>query len=367
MAVEVDMGRWLRVAILMIAGAAGAQAARADTPPAPAEVMALSPELRQAFRAAVTDRSPSPSARLDLMMVFLFDTQRGLGMQYDHAATHTVDQAFRTRKANCLSFTLLTLALAREAGLEAYAQQIDDVLSWRQENLHLVRTDHVNTGVRVQQRRYTIDVASNEILTLTPPHTIGDDTLLALYYSNRAMELAMDGRPTEAAPYMTMSLRLDPTSASGLNNAGVLALRHGDDAAAERHFRAALERDPAHGGALANLSQFYTRQGDSARARPLQLRSDRLLRRDPFHQFVTGAQAEASGDLATAVQRYRRAIRLHPGEHRFHFALARALLQQGDTQAAVAALTAARNLADRDGTAQYQAKLDLLKTRPPRE
>lgn len=358
------MGRWCLVVILAITTASTACPAHADeAPPAPEQVTALSPELRQAFRAAVIDRSTSPNARLDLMMAFLFDRRTGLGMQYDHAATYTVEQAFRSRKANCLTFTLLTLALAREAGLEAYAQQIDDVLSWRQENLHLVRTDHVNAGVRIQQRRYTIDVASDEILMLAPPRAMSDDALLARYYSNRAMELAIDGRPLDAAPYMAMSLALDPTSASGLNNAGVLALRHGDHTAAERHFQAALERNAAHGGALANLAQFYERQGDSARARPLQQRRDRVLRRDPFHQFITGAQAESAGDLRTAVQRYRRAIRLHPGEHRFHSALARALLQQGDTRGAIRALTVARDLAERDGMTPYQAKLDLLTKR----
>ncbi|WP_394000087.1 tetratricopeptide repeat protein [Luteimonas sp. WGS1318] len=361
------MGRWFLAVILAIAASTTARAAHADeTPPSPEQVMAISPELRQAFRAAVTDRSTSPNVRLDLMMAFLFDTQNGLGMQYDHAATYTVDQAFRTGKANCLAFTLLTLALAREAGLDAYAQQIDDVLSWRQENLHLVRTNHVNTGVRVQQRRYTIDVASSEILTRTPPHAISDDALLAIYYSNRAMELAIDGRYADAAPYMAVSLALDPASANGLNNAGVVASRRGDIAAAEDHYRAALERNAEHWGALANLAQLYERQGDTARARPLQVRSDRVLRRDPFHQFITGAQAESAGDLTTAVQRYRRAIRLHPGEHRFHFALARALVQQGDTRGAIRALTVARDLADRDGMTPYQAKLDLLTKRQHR-
>lgn len=361
------MGPWWILVILAITTASTACPAHADeAPPAPEQVMALSPELRQAFRAAVIDRSTSPNARLDLMMAFLFDPRNGLGMQYDHAATYTVEQAFRSRKANCLTFTVLTLALAREAGLEAYAQQIDDVLSWRQENLHLVRTDHVNTGVRIQQRRYTIDVASDEILTLAPPRAMSDEALLARYYSNRAMELAIDARPIDAAPYMAISLALDPISASGLNNAGVLALRHGDDAAAERHFQAALERNGAHGGALANLAQFYERLGDSARARPLQQRRDRVLRRDPFHQFITGAQAETAGDLVAAAQHYRRAIRLHPDEHRFHSALARVLLQRGDTRGAVAALMAARDLAGQDGIARYQAKLDLLRARMPR-
>ncbi|NYZ63266.1 tetratricopeptide repeat protein [Luteimonas deserti] len=354
---------WL-AAVLMIAlqGVASAAPATTDTPPPPSRILAIPPELRQAFRQAVNDRSTAPQVRLDLMMRFLFEGEGGLGMTYDHAATHTVEEAYRTRKANCLTFTLLSLALAREAGLDAQAQQIDEVLSWRQENMHLVRSNHVNTGLRVQQRRYTIDVASNEILTRAPPRAIGDAALLALYYSNRAMELAIEGHYTAAVPYMSASLALDPDSAHGLNNAGVVALRSGDAATAEAHYRAALEREPEHWGALANLSHLYERLGDVARARPLRQRSDRVLARDPFHQFIVGHQAESAGDPATAAARYRRAIRLHSGEHRFHSALARTLLQQGDTAGAIKALTAARRLADAEGGARYQAKLDRLRT-----
>ena len=335
-------------------------------PPDPAQVMAIPPELRDALHAAVTARSRSPEVRLQLLMDFLFDSTDGLGMTYDHAATLTVEEAWRTRKANCLTFTMLSLALAREIGIDAHAQRIDEVLSWRQENQHLVRSDHVNTGVRVLHRRFTIDVASDDIVTRDPPREIGDQALLAIYFSNRAMELAIDGDYAGAAPYMAVSLSLDPNSPGSLNNAGVVAMRAGDLPAAERHYRAALERDADHWGALANLSQLYECQGDTARAQPLRARSERVLARDPFHQFMTGHRAEAAGDYATAVDRYRRAVRLYPGEHRFHSALARALLHQGETRQAMRALTRARDLADQDSVATYDKKLSLLRSRERR-
>lgn len=356
---------WILTALLAITGAAPALAIAAEeAPPDPAQVMAIPPELRDALRSAVTDRSRSPETRLALLMAFLFKGDGGLGMTYDHAATLTVAQAYRTRRANCLTFTLLSLALAREAGLHAHAQHLDEVLSWRQENLHLVRSDHVNTGLRVHQRRYTIDVASNDILTHEPPRTISDDVLLAIYYSNRAMEFAIAGDYASAAPYMAISLELDPTSPAGLNNAGVVAMRSGELAAAQRYYRGALERDTGHWGALANLSLLYERMGDATRARQLRVRSERVLERDPFHQFMAGHRAEAAGDYATAVDRYRRATKLYAGEHRFHSALARALLLRGDTRNAIRALTQARRLADADqnSIAAYDAKLSWLRS-----
>ena len=357
------MRTWCLTLILAVSGVSQASAGTAnEPPPAPETILSIPPNLHAALRQAVSDRSTSPQARLDLLMTFLFDPQQGLGMTYDHTATLTVEAAYRTRKANCLTFTLLTLALARELGLDAEAHHIDEVLSWRQENLHLVRSNHVNTGVRVQQRRYTIDVASNDILTRASPHPISDDALLAMYYSNRAMDFAIAGNYVDASPYMAISLELDPGSPGGLNNAGVVALHSGDMPGAERHYRAALARAPDHLGALANLSQLYERQGHADRAQQLRARSARVLARDPFHHFMAGHQAEGAGDSRRAVDHYRRAVRLLPAEHRFHFALARVLLQQGDTRQAIRALTQARKRADAGSGAFYQAKLDRLRS-----
>ena len=361
------MRAWILAALLATAGAASAPSVAAqETPPAPSQVMAIPPALRDALHDAVTARSRSPESRLELLMRFLFESDGGLGMRYDHTATLTVEEAYRTRRANCLTFTMLSLALAREVGIEAHAQRMDEVLSWRQENMHLVRSDHVNTGVRVLHRRFTIDVASDDILTRDPPREISDQALLALYYSNRAMEIAIGGNYIGAAPYMAASLALDPTSPGSLNNAGVVAMRSGDLPAAERYYRAALQRDADHWGALANLSQLYERQGDIARAQPLRARSERVLARDPFHQFMAGHRAESAGDYAAAVKRYRRAIRLHSGEHRFHSALARALMHQGETRQAVRALTRARDLADHDSVATYDRKLSVLRSNASR-
>ncbi len=353
---------WSLVILLAVSGAS--TAAEDAPPPPPDAIMAIPDDLRAALDEAVLARAALPEGRLALLMRFVFGPD-GLGMQYDHAATSTVEEAYRSRRANCVTFTLLTVALAREAGLDAHAERIDEVLAWRQENDHIVRSDHVNTRVRVQQRRYTIDVAARDIVTRTPPRPIDDDALRAIYYGNRAMELMIAGRPDAAGPYMTQALALDPDAPGALSNSGVIANRAGDSDAAERAYLAALARDADHPGALVNLAQLYARRGDALRARALEQRSHRALARDPFHHFVAGFEAERAGDPAAAARRYARAIRLHPDEPRFHEALARTALQAGDVRRAIRALTRARALADREGSARYQAKLDLLQAHTP--
>lgn len=364
---------WMLAVAIALAPTAGtaAEAPPAPAParamaetavPAPGEVMALPDELRARFKAQVLDRTKAPYPRLERLMAFLFDPA-GLGMTYAPDTTYTVEQAWRKREANCLSFTLLVLALAREAGLEAEAQYFDEVLTWRQQDANIVQGNHVNAGVRIRQQRYTVDVASDDIIVRDMPERIGDDRLIALYYSNRAMELTLDGEHVAAVPYMAQALAFDPGSATVWNNAGVLRLRIGDEAGADAAYAHALSLDPEHSGALFNLIQSHERRGDAAMLERLQRRARKVLAANPFHHFLQGHAAETRGDPQAALAHYRRAARLQRDEHRFHFAMARAYAQLGDTRHAILSLERAQALGGDVQRDRYQHKLDLLQAR----
>lgn len=329
-------------------------------PPHPEQVLAVPDALRRQFHAQVIARGGPPAERLDRLVHFLFEPG-GLGMAYREDATYTVAQAYETRQANCLTFTLLAVALAREAGLDAYGQQIEETLAWRQEANTIYRTNHVNAGVRIRQRRLTLDVASDLIIARAPPLPIRDERLLAHYYNNRAAELMAQQRLSEGLAYAQRSLALDPGYATSWSNAGVLYLRSGDAAHAERSYQQALQLQPLHPGALFNLVSYYRRNGEASQAARLQQKLETVQSRDPFHHFLLATEYERKGDLVRAAKHYRRAIRLYPDEHRFHFGLARAYFQRGDTRRAGKALARARELSE-GGTRQlYQAKLDILR------
>jgi tetratricopeptide (TPR) repeat protein len=368
------MSAWLLAALLAAPGPAITPAT--DAPPraistwnaaevsaGPETLLALPPELRQRFHADVLSRTSSPSRRLELMMAFLFDDEAGLGMRYAADATHDVADAYRTRQANCLSFTLLTIALAREAGLDAYGQRLDQVLAWQQQDNNLVLSNHVNTGIRIQARQYTIDVARDSVITHGLPERMDDAQLAALFHSNRAMERVLDGDVAGALPRALRSLELDPASATLWNNAGVAHLRNGDAASAIAAYERAIQLDPSHSGALFNLAQSYQREGNADLARQLLGRAQRVLERNPFHHFLLGFAAEKRGDLAAAHGHYRRAIRLHGREHRFHFALARVQVGLGEQRDALRSLRRARELGGDAERLRYQSKLDLLQAR----
>jgi tetratricopeptide (TPR) repeat protein len=331
-------------------------------PPPPGQLLAMPPELHDMLQRQVIEptKSQSRSARLDRLVHFVFDAD-GLGMQYDYDANYTVADAFRTRRANCLTFTLLTVALARDAGFTAYGQELDHVLTWEMDDDIVVQNTHANAGVIVGGTRYTLDVAADEVLTTSPPQRVDDARLLSLFYDNRAMELLIRGQTAAAGTWLRAALQADDGYASAWNNAGVLAQRNGDARAAESDLLRALQLEPRHTGALFNLIGLYRRTGDVARADAWQRRASKTLRHDPFQQFALGLQSEHKGDYPTAAKYYRRAVLLDRNQHLFHFSLARAYLHMGQTLRADWEMQQAHDLSNGTNRDRYQAKLDRLK------
>lgn len=340
------MVTWVFAAALALSTSTGAPAPVAPAEPEmprPEQIMAVPPELRAQLEQEVISAGSSRTLRLQRLVDFMFQDS-GLGMQYAADATSTVAQAYQTRKANCLTFTLMTVALAREAGLEASAQEVEDTLGWREENGIVYRSSHVNTGITIGHRRLTVDVAQDSVLTRLPPGSVSDRRLLALYYNNRAAELMTSASPAAAVPYMDMSLQLDSGYASSWSNAGVLRLRQGDLPGSERDYLKALALDPVNAGALFNLVTLYQSRGDEARSAIFKRRLEKVQLKDPYYQFMQALDDEKQGDFARALRHYERAIRLYDGEPRFYFGLARAYQQLGDPRRARRALDRAHGL-----------------------
>lgn len=356
----------LGFSLFCLIGLGAAATARAHAPepfadPPPVEsLMAVPESLRTLVRQRVRSR-PGPARELEALADFLLKPD-GLGLRYRHDATLSVADAFERREGNCLTFTLMTVALARELGLQAYGQDAD-AISWHQEGSSVYRTQHVNAGVRIDGRRFSVDIASNQVLTRELPRPISDARLLAHYYSNRSAELLAEGRLPAALAHAQRALEVDPRHAAALSNGGVIRARMQDPAAAEQDYLRALSIEPRHPGALFNLAELYARSGRGSLARDVNERLQNELQRDPFHHFMLGLQREAAGDPRGALTHFQRAVRLHRHDHRFHFAQARAWLALDRGHRAARALQIAHQLSEGDQQQRYQAKLDGLRVR----
>lgn len=343
-----------------------------SVPPPPEQVLAIPDALRSQFRARVLDATISPELRVRRMVSFMFD-EDGLGLEYKGDATNTVAESYRTRQVNCLSFTLLAVALAREAGLKAQGQEIDRVLAWNLVGDVVMQSLHANAVVSVRDRDlqakdsrdFVLDIASGSLYSseyIVHGYKVTDDRMLASFYGNRAMELLAKGRLQESRAWLDEALKLDPEDATLWNNAGVLAQRTGRDADAESRFLRAARSNPRHTSVLFNLVALYDARGDATRAAYWRERADRVLRRDPFYQYSLGERHAQAGNDADAVRYYRRAISLDGRERLFHFALARAYVRLGRLDRAEKELDAAYRLSEgEEERARFRSKLDALR------
>ena len=348
--------------VLGVALALSAPAPAAPSDPVvqpPAQVLALPPVLQDEFRRKVLAGRPGQMQKLERLVHFVFDAD-ALGMTYQDDATNTVAESYATRKANCMGFTLLFLALAREAGLDAYPQEVGETLTWREVGGTIYRNDHINAGVLVATDRYTLDVAGDLVFSLHPPVRVSDDRLLAHYYNNLAIEAYLQDQLPPALALMAEALALDESYAPHWSNAGVLYLHNGDQAGAERAYARALSLDPRNASALLNVIDLARRTGDHAREQAFRERLARVQQHDPLQQFIRGLDYERLGDYPSAIEHYRHAIQLHHDEHRFYSALARVYLLSGDTRRAGKALQRASTYSNGATRAAYQAQLQDL-------
>jgi Tfp pilus assembly protein PilF len=349
------MFSWLLAAALALP----APAATAVVDPIPQEqVMALPEELRTRVQDVILAGDPSPTQRFQRLMNFVVDEQ-GLGMTYQDDATYTVAEAYVARKANCLTFTLLVLALAKEAGLEAYPQEVGKTLLWREVGGTIYRDNHINAGVRIGGHRFTIDPAADLVFLPRPPVEVSHERLLAHYYNNIAVDRLQQGRMADALNDIAKALSLDPGYATLWSNAGVMYLHNGDAAAADRAYTRALELDPVDASALFNMVQLLHARHD-AREVGFRQRLARVEQKDPLQQFLQALDYERVGNFPRAIASMRRAIQLKPDEHRFYAALARLYQRVGDLTRARSALASAQSHSAGKAREMYRAERDRL-------
>lgn len=296
-------------------------------------ILALPDPLRRRLHDEVLIGVDTPDARFVALLRFLHDPD-GLAMRYADDATLTVAEAAQAREANCVTFTLLFLALAREAGLDAEPMRIRRILSWRRDGATVYLDSHVFARVRIGRRAHAVDFAVEPVLPGEPPEAIDDARLLGLYWNNLAMDRLADGDTVQASALLQRALALEPAYPPYLSNAGVIALRAGDPGGAARAYASALARAPEDAGALFNSVALARRMGDTPHAEALQRRLERVQRRDPLQQILQGMAREREGRPDEALIHYRRAVRLRDDEPRFHAALARACTAAGDGRCA---------------------------------
>ena len=348
--------QWIvAVALGLLAVPASAARSAGVSDGADVDILALNREMADFLVRHVSTRQTSEAQVFALMDAIFGKKKKGLGISYDSTATRTAIETFKARSGNCLSFTVLFVAMARHLGLNAYFEEVDQVISWDRRGEVIVRNLHMVVEVEIENGHQMVDFLPEAEKRYHIVRRISDTRALAHYHNNLGVDALASGDARRALRSFHHALGADPTFGYAWTNLGVAQRRVGDVEAAERSHQKALELDHNEPAALANLASLYLAQGFADKAAPLQRKVDAHLERNPFHHYRQGTVSLRGGDLAGAIRSFREAARRMPEEAEFHAALGGALTRTGETERARKSLERALDLSD---DAQEKARLE---------
>jgi tetratricopeptide (TPR) repeat protein len=324
------------------------------------DVLAVSPEMR-AFLDAHVDRNGSATLKLDQLVTAIMDAKT-FGVVYDDR-TRTAAETFRARRGNCLSFSTLFVALARDVGLHAEFEEVDIPPDWTLERDTYVLNQHVNVRVDLGQAGVrVVDFNIADFRANYEMRTISETRALAHYYNNIGVERMLASDTAAAlACFRTAIADGDRRFPPAWTNLGTLYLRNGHPAHAEAAYLQALKEDDGDLVAMSDLARLYDRLGDRERAAAYQKRVIRHRWLNPYYRYELARLAYVAQHYDAAIGHLKYAIRRRPREDRFYFLLGMSYMRKGDARAARRWLDRAEEVAASDALKRtYSNKIDTL-------
>ena len=325
------------------------------------DVMGLTEDMKAFVRKAVS-QSRTGGEKLKALLEAVVSPRR-LGLVYDGTASYTASETYRHRRANCLSFTTMIIAMLRYAGFHAEFNNVDIPPIWDlQNNNMLVMYRHVNTIVSWPGGgREVVDINMDEYNFHYPQHSVRDEVAIAQFYNNRGVEFLLQGNITDAFRYLRKAISLAAEVPYLWVNMGALYRNQGLLQDAEIAYRKALEADPVNLVAISGAERIYKDLGMTELSAKFARQAQYFRERNPYYMYTVARQAFLAGDYSKAIQDINAAIRRYDEEHRFYFlqgviykALGESVLAQTSFDMAIK-LSASDKQADK-----YRSKLQKI-------
>jgi hypothetical protein len=337
-------------------------------------VFELSPEMHNYLRNEGISSLRS-IGRAKTLLYSLYSRDK-LQLEYDSTYTRTAREAFDAKSGNCLSLVLMTASFAKEMGLPIRYQSVYTPENISRSEGVVYYSDHVNlllgqvdvnmVMVNANESLLLVDFLAPDQTTGLRTITISEKTILAMYMNNRAAEELHAKNLDEAYWWAKRGIENDPVFLATYNTLGLIYLRRGLPAEAEKAFRYILNIEPANYAALANLAHLVRKQGNVQEAERLgqQLRS--IKPTPPFYYFDIGMQAMRAKDYQKARDNFQLEVNRSAFNPEFNYWLAGAYIGLNDRVNARKYLIVAHdNATTADDRKLYESK--LKEVQPPRK
>ncbi|MEE4217897.1 MAG: tetratricopeptide repeat protein [Xanthomonadales bacterium] len=300
--------------------------------------------------------------------------------------TGTATETFNRRRGNCMAFTNMFIAMARELGLDARFQEVDVPPNWSMSRGSFLYSQHINVFIDLKQgRTREVDFNIYDFDHELDSRIISDDRARAHYFNNIGAEQMLNGETGLAYAQFRHSLLHDASYAPAWINMGILHRREGQADFAEVSFLEALRHDatpqldvsrltrdagwlpPRQDDnslvAMSNLANLYEEQGETELARGYfdKVHSHRM--KNPYYRYQMAELAFEEGDYEAAIGDLKYAIRRRKNENEFYYLLSLSYLMDGDREEALEWMQKAEDVAQLNSEKErYSHKLDLLQS-----
>lgn len=326
------------------------------------DILGLGPEMREYLANVVPDARPQQ--RLAALLKGF--EQRDFTVEYRADQTLTAAETYRQEVGNCMAFTVMMVAMARELGADAYFNQVEVPPVWgHDEEQTFVVYRHINMVSESNRGRRVVDFNLAAYDPVYDQRELTDNEAFAQYYSNRGLEWMAQGEMREAFRYLRKALELRPGDSDLWANLGAFYSRNGQYTAAEQSYLQALQLDSRHTIAMSNLERLYRQQQQFELADYYAEKARFHRERNPYYLYYQARNAYEHGDFKSAKRQLKRAIWQYENDHRFHFLMGLTSYRLGDYENSKTYFTEAFSLVDNPATERaYSRKLDYLMKRP---
>lgn len=237
----------------------------------------------------------------------------GLDFQYSSNATLTAEQAYRARQGDCMAYSNLLTAAARELGVQTNFVYVSEVPIYYQHQGLFFVSSHIAVGVGDNTFQKVYDFVSEQTdWKLALYQRLSDGEATALYFNNMAVEQMLSGHEAEAEALLTFLLEREPTVKELYSNLGVVRMRRGDYKSALAVLELAIQRFPEYRPLYTNALAAAKRSGDLKRAAELEKKGTEIAGKDPYFLFGLGLSAYQAADYDAAAEQFDRAAKALP-------------------------------------------------------
>lgn len=298
------------------------------------ELFELTPEMKAFATAAVTGISATDKKAEALHQALMTSEQMGgRGITYSAYTTNTGIDAFAQRQANCLSYTLLYVGMARYLGMNAEVNEVilpptwdmragDTYLFMRHVNAKVFMPNVHRSWIRAANTLDVSDIVVDLEMRRFRSHykqkVIGKDLVAAQFYSNRGMELAAEGNTRTAFLYLRKALLMSEQPSYIWSNFGSFYRRQGFLAEAEAIYLHGLKVNPRDYTIMHNLAGIYKDTGNAAQYRYYQERVRKHRNANPYFIYRRALEAAENKDYNKALPLIKNAIKKEKDEIRFY-------------------------------------------------